>query len=88
MSKYDKLVQDLIEARQASIEAGKGEDGGSVNFDRVFLQLPRWREEDEYIKKIIDLLDQLNQLNQLCQVYQENWGCNTCPNYDRCLLKV
>jgi hypothetical protein len=53
MSKYDKLAQDLIEAREASIEAGKGEDGGSANFDSVFLRLPHWREEKvlEAIKK-------------------------------------
>lgn len=45
LSKYDKLTKDLIEAREACIEAGKGEDGGTANLDSVFLTLPRWREE-------------------------------------------
>lgn len=53
MTKYDKLVKDLIEAREASIEAGKSEDGGTANLDSVFLRLPRKREEKvlEAIKK-------------------------------------
>jgi hypothetical protein len=53
MSKYNKLAEDLIEAREASIEAGKGDDGGAANLDRVFLRLPRWREDKvlETIKK-------------------------------------
>ena len=45
MTKYDKLVKDLIEAREASIEAGKSEDGGTANLDSVFLRLPHWREK-------------------------------------------
>ena len=36
MTKYDKLAKDLIEAREASIEAGKSEDGGTANLDSVF----------------------------------------------------
>lgn len=53
MSKYDSLAKDLIESRQASIEAGKGDDGGTANLDSVFLGLPRWREDKvlEAIKK-------------------------------------
>lgn len=45
MSKYNKLTKDLIEAREASVEAGKGDDGGSANLDSVFLTLPHWREK-------------------------------------------
>lgn len=41
---YEKLVTDLAEAKNAGIEAGKGEDGGSANLDCVFLRLPRARE--------------------------------------------
>jgi hypothetical protein len=42
---YQKLKNSLIKAREASIEAGKGEDGGTANRDCVFLRLPRAREE-------------------------------------------
>ena len=41
---YKKLEQDLIKAKDAGIEAGKSEDGGSANMDCVFLKLPRARE--------------------------------------------
>lgn len=41
---YKKLEQALIKAKNTSIEAGKGEDGGSANLDCVFLRLPRARE--------------------------------------------
>lgn len=53
MNKYDKLTEDLIEARKASIEAGKSEDGGTANLDCIFLRLPHWREDKvlEAIKK-------------------------------------
>lgn len=45
MNKYDKLAEDLREAKEAGIEAAKGEDGGSANLDCIFLVLPRWKEE-------------------------------------------
>lgn len=45
MSKYDKLTKDLIKAREAAIEAAKGEDGGSANLDTMTIRLPRYRED-------------------------------------------
>jgi hypothetical protein len=46
---YKKLTSDLIRAREAAIEAGKGEDGGSANLDCMTLKLPRANE-----KKVIE----------------------------------
>lgn len=40
---YKKLQDTLKKAREASIEAGKGEDGGTANLDCVFLRLPHAR---------------------------------------------
>jgi len=42
---YKKLTQDLIKAKQAAIEAAKGDDGGSANLDTVTIELIRAREE-------------------------------------------
>lgn len=52
MDRYDKLTKILAIAREASIEAGKGEDGGTANLDSVFLRLPRWRE-----KKVLEAIE-------------------------------
>jgi len=41
---YKKLEQDLIKAKNAGVEAAKGEDGGTANMDSVFLCLPKTRE--------------------------------------------
>lgn len=48
---YKKLEQDLIKAKEASIQAGTGDDGGSANMDSVFLILPRARE-----KKVLEAI--------------------------------
>ena len=46
---YKKLTEDLIKARLAAEEAGKGEDGGTANLDTMTLRLPRANE-----KKVIE----------------------------------
>lgn len=42
---YQKLTEDLIKARIAAEEVGKGEDGGSANLDTLTIKLSRAREE-------------------------------------------
>ena len=42
----------MIEAKEVSIEAGKGEDGGTCNVDSVFLRLPYWKE-----KKVVEAIN-------------------------------
>lgn len=44
MTDYKKLTADLIKARIAAEEAGKGEDGGTANLDTMTIELPRARE--------------------------------------------
>jgi hypothetical protein len=46
---YKKLTADLIKAKEAAIEAGKGEDGGTVNIDCMTISIPRANE-----KKVIE----------------------------------
>lgn len=46
---YKKLTEDLIKARIAAEEAGKGEDGGTANLDMMTIELPRANE-----KKVIE----------------------------------
>lgn len=41
---YKKLTDDLIKAKIAAEEAAKGEDGGTANFDRMTIKLPRASE--------------------------------------------
>ena len=41
---YEKLTKDLIRAKEASVEAAKGEDGGSANLDSLTIRIPRARE--------------------------------------------
>jgi hypothetical protein len=43
---YKKLAETAKIAREKSIEAGKGEDGGSCNLDAVSLKISRAREEN------------------------------------------
>lgn len=49
MIDYKKLTADLIKARAAAEEAGKGEDGGTANLDTMTIKLPRANE-----KKVIE----------------------------------
>ena len=42
---YKKLTADLIKAKAAAEEAGKGEDGGTANLDTMTISLPRARED-------------------------------------------
>lgn len=42
---YDKLEKTLIKAKEAAIEASKGEDGGTANMDTVTIRLPRASEK-------------------------------------------
>ncbi|MSU01808.1 hypothetical protein [Tissierella pigra] len=46
---YEKLTEDLIQARLAAEEAAKGEDGGTANLDTMTIKLPRANE-----KKVIE----------------------------------
>lgn len=41
---YKKLTEDLIKAKEAAIEAAKGNDGGTANLDTMTLKLPGARE--------------------------------------------
>lgn len=45
MSRYKKLYEDLVKAKEAAIEAAKGEDGGSANLDTLTIRLPRYKED-------------------------------------------
>jgi len=46
MDKYEKLTQDLKEAKEAAAkEAEKVSDGGTANLDSTFLILKGWKEE-------------------------------------------
>lgn len=42
---YKKLTKDLIKAKEAAIEAAKGDDGGSANLDEVTIRIPKARED-------------------------------------------
>lgn len=42
---YKKLTTDLIKAKDAATEAGKGEDGGTANLDTMTLSIPRAKED-------------------------------------------
>lgn len=44
MIDYEKLAEDLNDAKKAAVDAAKGEDGGSCNSDTMYLRLPRARE--------------------------------------------
>jgi len=46
---YVKLTEDLIKARLAAEEAGKGEDGGTANRNTMTIKLPSANE-----KKVIE----------------------------------
>ncbi len=49
MIDYKKLTADIIKAKEAAIEAGKGEDSGTANLDTMTIKLPRANE-----KKVIE----------------------------------
>ena len=49
---YKKLTEDLIKARIAAEEAGKGEDGGTANRDIMTIKLPSANE-----KKVIEAVN-------------------------------
>ena len=42
---YQKLTEDLINARIAAEEAERGDDGGSANLDTLTIKIPRARED-------------------------------------------
>lgn len=46
---YKKLTADLIKAKDAAIETGKGEDGGTANLDTMTISIPKANE-----KKVIE----------------------------------
>ena len=48
---YAKLTNDLIQAKNAAIDAAVGDDGGSANLDTMTISLPRARE-----KKVLDAI--------------------------------
>jgi hypothetical protein len=41
---YERLTNDLIQAKEAAIKVAKGDDGGTVNLDCMTLSIPRARE--------------------------------------------
>jgi hypothetical protein len=61
---YKKLTTDLIKAREAAEEAGKGEDGGTANLDTMTISIPRANE-----KKVIEAV----QAAGLHTSGRENW---------------
>jgi hypothetical protein len=44
-AKYSKLAEDCAKAKELALQAAaKVDDGGTCNFDSVFMKLPRWNE--------------------------------------------
>lgn len=53
MTKYEKLTEDLIAAKNHAEQFADTEDGGTCNFDSAALSLPRWNKAktEEAFKK-------------------------------------
>lgn len=53
MTKYEKLTEDLIAAKNHAEQFADTEDGGTCNFDSAALFLPRWNtaKTEEAFKK-------------------------------------
>ena len=49
---YQKLTEDLIEAKEKALESVVGDDGGSANLDCLTISLPRLKEE-----KVIEAIE-------------------------------